>query len=51
MRLVNTEGKNTTFPKITTILPSGTAGRDENGTYHNALGLESTETHKHVSVI
>jgi len=53
MRLANpnTEGKNATFPKITTMLPSGKAGRDENGTYHNALGLESTETHKHVSVI
>lgn len=33
------------------MLPSGTAGRDENGTYHNALGLESTENMRHVSVI
>lgn len=45
------DGKNDTFPTITTMLPSGKAGRDENGTYHNALGLESTETHQHVSVI
>lgn len=33
------------------MLPSGTAGRDANGTYHNALGLESTENMRHVSVI
>lgn len=51
MRLASTQGKNSTFPTITTMLPSGTAGRDENGTYHNALGLESTENMRHVSVI
>jgi hypothetical protein len=50
MRLATT-GKNSTFPTITTMLPGGTAGRDENGTYYNALGLESTETMQHVSVI
>lgn len=50
MRKATLEGKNSTFPTITTILPSGTAGRDENGTYHNALGLESTENMRHVSV-
>jgi len=51
MRKATLEGKNSTFPIITTMLPSGTAGRDENGTYHNALGLESTENMRHVSVI
>ena len=51
MRKATLEGKNSTFPTITTMLPSGTAGRDENGTYHNALGLESTENMRHVSVI
>jgi len=53
MRLANPElkGKNANFPTITTMLPGGTAGRDENGTYHNALGLESTENMRHVSVI
>lgn len=51
MRKATLEGKNSTFPTITTMLPSGIAGRDENGTYHNALGLESTENMRHVSVI
>lgn len=30
---------------------SGKARRDENGTYFNAIGLEATEEHQHVSVI
>ncbi len=51
MRKATLEGKNSTFPTISTMLPSGKAGRDENGTYHNALGLESTENMHHVSVI
>lgn len=51
MRKATLEGKNSTFPTISTMLPSGKAGRDENGTYHNALGLESTENMRHVSVI
>lgn len=51
MRKATNTGKNSTFPTISTMLPSGKAGRDENGTYHNALGLESTENMRHVSVI
>ncbi len=45
MRLANNP-QNTTFD-----ITLGSARRDENGTYYNALGLESTEEHKHVSVI
>lgn len=51
MRKATSTGKNSTFPTISTMLPGGRAGRDENGTYHNALGLESTENMRHVSVI
>jgi hypothetical protein len=45
MRLANNP-QNITFD-----ISLGSARRDENGTYYNALGLESTEEHKHVSVI
>jgi len=39
------------FGKPVTAAPWSTARKLENGTYVNALGLESTEEHKHVSVI
>ena len=51
MRLANETGINATFPKVSTMLPGGKAGRREDGTYFNALGLESTETMRHVSKI
>lgn len=51
MRLATQPGINDTFPTTSTMLPGGKSGRREDGTYFNALGLESTETMRHVSKI